>query len=205
MHGRQRIIQAAANILLGKPWGLRPVYPIDQVKERIFRNRPTPLWQPEVPAICLYTLTDTGDDRGGQEPSFYDRKVRLIAEVIVAATLGGDKLVDDIAEIVERLLLQSRFLPDPAFTYTAPDVKTNYLDRPELDPANTASNFKYLDTEIVFVGERVENVVSSCRIAFEPTFEYDPRVTGPSGIFNTMDVEYEGSAPAHDTKTGIYN
>src|SRR5882757_10933972 len=147
MHGRQKVIRAAQNILLGQPWGPRPVYPISAVGNRIFRNRPTPVWKPEVPCICLYAMTDVGDDKD-TKPRLYDRKIRLVAEIIVAATLGGDEQADAIAEIVESLLLQSQFLPDPMFVYPSPDVKANYIDKPEVDPANTTADFKYLDSEL---------------------------------------------------------
>lgn len=212
MHGRQRLIKAAANILLGKPYSGLPVYPLPKVRDNIFLNRPTPLWSPEVPdrggAVCLYCLTDTGDDKG-RRPRYYDRKARLIAEVVVAATLGGDALADEIAEQIEGLLCRTDWLRDPTYVYPEGDSAANYVQKPMLDPANAALDFKYLDTESVFVGERVENVVISTRIAFEGLFESQPDYEAADGIFDTMNVDYQlggnNSTPeATDRPINIY-
>lgn len=190
MHQRRKIINAVQGILLGSVPSGPPTLPISEVGDRIFVNRPTPLWLPELPCICLYAMSETAQT--DEEPKFYRRRLRLMVEIIVAPTPDSDVLVDTIVEKVENLLLHERFLREPT---TAPIPGTI----PEQDPANTSDNITMADTEIVFVGERVENMVTSCRVAFEIEYTTTPNYGVAEDIFDEMQVTYK--VPGKDANT----
>lgn len=204
MHPRRRAVVAFANILLGNPQDdeENPVYPIEEVAGRVFTNRPTPLWETELPddggAVCLYAVSETSENNS--EPKYYVRTLRLIAEIVVQSTENSDEIIETIAEKIENLILHNKFLKDPAFDYGP----TPYTGIPEDDPANTADDIELTDTEFVFVGEKVENIVVSCRLAFDVIYSSTPNYGVPDGEFDKLHTTYnpdgaDEQSPANTT------
>lgn len=185
-HVRQLTRNAVANVLLGNPQAvpLTPVYPISEVGARIYPNRATPTWEAELPAICVYTKTETatpGDDE--KIPKWYQRKVLIVIEILVMADTGFDDLIDTIAQKVEDLLLYRWFLPDP----TAPTV-------------DLIDNLVMKGTDIVFIGEDVNNVIASGQITLEATYSTDVTFPSVTDVFDSMgaDFQIDGAADGHE-------
>ncbi len=198
-HVRQLARSAVANILLGNPQAVpaSPVYPIAEVQNRIYPNRPTPVWEVELPAICVYTKTETatpGDDE--KIPKWYNRKLLITLEILVQVESGFDDLIDSIAEKVEALLLRHWFLPDPA----NPGVPLT-------------DNLVMKGTDIVFVGEDANNVIASGQLTLEATYSTDVFYPGVPDRLDSMQASYNIDAAkgdghpgpeAEDIVTGIY-
>ena len=198
-HVRQLTRNAVANILLGNPQAVpaSPAYPITEVDGRIYPNRPTPVWEVELPAICIYTKTETttpGDDE--KIPKWYNRKLIITLEILVQVESGFDDLIDTIAEKVEALLLRHWFLPDPV----SPGV-------------NLTDNLVMKGTDIVFVGEDANNVIASGQLTLEATYSTDVYFPSVPETFDSMRVSYNIDAAegdghvgpeAEDEVTGIY-
>lgn len=207
MHPRRRCINAFADILLGNPQPPEPeapVYPIEEVKNRIYKNRRSALWAPEFPCICLFALNE--DAKTDAEPKYYERKLMLIAEICVRAVEGSDEQCDDIALKIENLILHQRFLPDPTYQYAPGESPLP----PELDPAATSDNIKMVGSAINLVDENHGADITTCRIAFEIDYNSSPNYGAPDHNFNTMSAKYRipgkdsHTLTADDLKTNIY-
>lgn len=187
-HVRQLTRNAVANILLGNPQAvpLTPVYPISEVLGRVFPNRPTPVWETELPAICVYTKTESAMPGDSEKiPKWYQRKVLIVIEILVMAETGFDDVIDSIAQKVEDLLLYRWFLPDP----TAPTV-------------DLIDNLVMKGTDIVFVGEDVNNVIASGQITIEATYSTDVTFPSVPDVFDSMGVEINSDAATGDGHVG---
>lgn len=199
MHPRRKIINALANITLGKP-GV--TFPISEVGENVYTNRPTALWKAELPAICFYGLKESAENVA--QPKLYRRKLMAVAEIIVEASDDADSICDDIAEKLEALLLHQRFLKDPAFDYGL----TPYTGILETDPANTADDLEMIGSDIVLVAERVDVPIVSCRISLEISYESTPDYDFAVDEFDVMDQKIFGVETveplSEDLMTGIY-
>lgn len=184
-HVRKLVREAVANILLGNPQAVpaTPVYPISEVAGRVFPNRPTPIWEVELPAICVYTKSEVATARDGDKiPKHYDRRLSLVVEILVSVETGFDDLIDTIAEKVEALLLHRWFLKDPVTS------------------TETSDNLLMKATEIAFVGEDVHNVIASGQITFEVLYNTDVPFPGDLENFNTLAADYnidEASGDGH--------
>jgi hypothetical protein len=197
-HVRKLARNAVANILLGNPQAvpLTPVYPISEVQDRIYPNRPTPLFEVELPAICVYTKSETAVPRDGEKlPKHYDRKLIITIEILATVETGFDDVIDSIAEKVEALLLAQWFLKDPVT-----DVET-------------VDNLVMKGTEIAFVGEDVHNIIASGQITLEVEWNADIVFPALPDIFDEMKVDHDIDAAsgdghvgpeAEDEVTGIY-
>lgn len=204
MHPRRKILNALANITLGKP-GV--VFPISEVGKHVYTNRPTALWKTELPAVCFYGLKESSEN--SVQPKYYVRKLHAVAEIIVEASESADALADTIAEKLEGLLLHRRFLRDPDFdygTYSEGATQNDFI--PENDPANTADDIEMVGTDIVLVSERVDVPIVSLRISLEISYNSTPEYDFAVNIFDTMRQTFSqvsASEPeASDLSTGIY-
>lgn len=79
---------------------------------RVFVNRYTPLWQVELPCICVYFKKDTPQPRP-RGSYFYRRNLYLVIEIMVAASPAMDDQIDDISLEVEDIILPNLFLIGP--------------------------------------------------------------------------------------------
>lgn len=101
-HKRKLLRQAAKRLLTGAT----------MAGAHVFTNRPTPLWQPEIPAICIYTLEEPAS-LASQSPRVYRREPRLAIELFVQASGNCDDLMDDFSLQVEDILFANEYLKDP--------------------------------------------------------------------------------------------
>lgn len=188
-HVRNLARNAVANILLGNPQPADPappVYPISEVLDRVYPNRPTPFWEVQLPALAVYTKTETaqpGDDE--RIPKWYKRKIIIVIEILVQAEQGFDDLIDTIAEKVENLLLRHWFLPDP----TAPTV-------------DLVDNLVMKSTDIVFVGDDVKNIIASGQITLEAEYSTDVYMPSVPDVFDSMGVAINIDSTTGDGHAG---
>jgi hypothetical protein len=96
---------AAKNLLIGNT----------EAEDRVFTNRPTPLWplEAEASSICLYFVEGKGDDRGQTFPTFYIHENYFCAECVASATMNSDDIVEALSQEVKDILLNNRYLTDP--------------------------------------------------------------------------------------------
>lgn len=202
MHSRRKILDALANITLGKP-GV--VFPISEVGENVYTNRPTAIWKAELPAILFYGLKETSENK--VQPKYYERKLHAVAEIMVEASENADAIADTIAEKLENLLLHQRFLPDPTFDYdlfSDGATKSDFI--PEEDPANTCDDLEMVGTDIVLVSERVDLPIVSLRISLEISYNSTPDYDYAVDKFDTMRQTFlQNEQEASDYSTGIYH
>lgn len=99
------IKRAACNSLIGNT----------EAENRVFTNRPTPLWPIEVneSAICLYFEEGKADARGQTFPNWYIYENYFCAECVASATMDSDDIVEALAQEVKDVLLPNRYLIDP--------------------------------------------------------------------------------------------
>lgn len=203
MHPRQKAKIAFKNILLGNPQPadpLPPVYPISEVGNRVFMNRPTPLWPAEIPvgggAICIYMVSGTA--KNNSQPKTYFRTARIIVEVVVQHEDNADAIIDSICEKIENLVLHQRFIPDPAFDY----LGVPYTGNPEEDPANTADDLVMVDDETVLVAEHVEMPIISHRIGFDIHYQTSPDYAVATHNFDKLHTQWEQDGIESDNDAG---
>jgi hypothetical protein len=202
VHPRRKILNALANITLGEP-GV--VFPISEVGENVYTNRPTVLWKAELPAILFYGLKETSENK--LQPKYYDRKLHAVAEIMVEASENADVLADTIAEKLENLLLHQRFLPDPTYDYDAfSEGATSDDFLPEENPANTCDDIEMIGTDIVLVSEHVDLPIVSLRISLEISYSTTPDYDFSVDKFDTMRQTFkQNEEEVSDFSTGIYH
>ena len=207
MHPRRKSLNAFANILLGNPQSPEPdgpVYPIEEVQDRVYKQRRSSLWEAELPCVCLFWLTEDSDSK--EEPKHYVRKYKLVAEIVLDATETSDEKADEIAWKIEQLVLHNRFLKDPAFDYG----EDAYTGIPEDDPANTCDNIMMVASASGLLPENREADKVTLRIAFEIEYSTVPNYSSGTDNFNAMSAEYkvpgkDANTPTmNDLKSGIY-
>lgn len=101
-HPRKMIRDAVVALLLNHT----------QVKDRVFANRYTPLWEVELPCICIYFKKDL-PERRAQGCYFYRRDNTLTVEIMVKASPAMDDEIDAIALEIEDIILPNIFTRDP--------------------------------------------------------------------------------------------
>jgi hypothetical protein len=197
MHPRRRIVNAVTAILRDLPSASSP---ISEVGQRVFPNRPTALWDTELPAICLYGLTEKSSNVN--QPKYYKRKLKLVVEILVQAAADSDSIADEIAYKVENILLHRRFLNDPTFDYGL----TPYTGIPERDPANTSDDTELIGTEIVLASERTDIPIVSLRMVFEVDYNSTPDYEYAQNIFDKLDTQISGESGilSEDLSEDIY-
>ncbi len=186
-HTRKLARNAVANILLGNPQAdlLNPVYPIPEVGARIFPNRPTLVWEAELPAICVYTKSETAEPGDSQNlPKWYVRKLAITVEILVQVERGFDDLIDAIAEKVEDLLLVKWFMEDP------------------VTGVETLDNLVFKGTDITFIGEDVQNVIASGQLTLEATYRSDVLFPSVPDVLESIGVEYNTDLASGDGHVG---
>lgn len=73
------------------------------VADRVFSNRARQLWPEELPAIMVYTRTESASEFGSA-PRTLKREIRLAVEVVAKADEDLDDELDRISEQVEALI-----------------------------------------------------------------------------------------------------
>lgn len=167
---RKNIRHAICNVLkLRSPSGSYQT----AAKGNIYPTRLTPLWSPELPAVCVYTLSEQANIYVKPNKSYY-RDLTVVTEIIVTADEGCDDLLDELQEQVETLLHPIGFVVDP---------KTN---------AETADDIlRMTGTEVGLSGQGSQTVLGS-RISWNVPYIYDTATASPqnaSGEFLTAHTE----------------
>ena len=105
---------------------------------RVYSNRPTPLFMPELPAICVYTGSrpagsESIKERGKYQDDQHDLPITI--EILVPANDAVDDELDTIAEKVELAIGRVRYAgPNRKITYTVGNVVTVVEDVGNIDP-----------------------------------------------------------------------
>lgn len=178
MHPRIIIRNAIKNLLLGNPQSDPPVYPLDAgrdaqfaIKDNIFTNRPTPLMETEVPALCIWFHSEESNNDRDASRRKYDRIDHMFVEAIVVATEDCDDILDAIAEKVESLLLAGgKDLIDP------------------VSKVLVADDFYLENSRLELIGEEATGIVASLLMGF--FVEYSSEISYDAGSkLNTVNVE----------------
>lgn len=72
--------------------------------ERVYQNRIRQLWPEELPAILIYTRSETARDFDSA-PRSIERELQVAVEVVAAADESLEDTLDEIAEQVENRLI----------------------------------------------------------------------------------------------------
>jgi hypothetical protein len=207
IHPEKLARDAIVNILKGNPQDptRTPVYPIEEVQNRIFPNRPTPLGEEELPAICVYAKTTYIEDPKGNSVTTKARMTGVIEVMLEdlesekedGIKLGVDDQIDAIFVKVWNLLSGNRSLVDPVI-YLA--KLTEYSgDRSMAGPASaTLSKFTILGDYTKELLAEGTKIIGSGKIPFEA--EYDMPVLDDieEGIFDTLHAQWQ-SQEANNT------
>ena len=76
---------------------------------KVYKNRPTPLWEGETPAVFVWTM-DEDSDHAETAPRYYERHLKMVVEGLTAKIVDGDDEADDLSEEIEQVLLRNRYL-----------------------------------------------------------------------------------------------
>jgi len=180
-HKRKLLRYATARLLSGET----------SCGDHVYRNRPTPLWEAELPAICVYTLEESpNDELSSMSPRSYMRECQLVTEILAEASENCDDVIDDISMEVEGILFANNYLRDPQ---TGQDTLDGELDW-------RGSNISLADT-----GRRV---VASNRIMWTAPYEtLAPEPTLAAGLddFKTahteLDIDSDGVTDVESSKS----
>lgn len=85
---------------------------VTAAEDRVFANRPTPMFQSELPAICVYIKSEPAE-KSVHAPVVYTRKPRIVVEILARADESCDDILDDIGQQVEDILFSNGYLRDP--------------------------------------------------------------------------------------------
>jgi hypothetical protein len=161
MHERQAIREAVVSQLVG----IAPAFRTD-ARDRVFKSRQSPLRSSELPAINVYTETES--NRPGSEstaPRELVRTVVVAIEAWVQATENVDDTLDAIALQIE----------------TAMDL--------DLELSSTAFQSVLTSTEIG-ITTNSERPMGCVHLEYAVTYHSDLRVVAPVDIFDTATVGY---------------
>lgn len=139
---RKAIRHTIVKLLTAQAQGIYPT----AAQDRVFANRPTPLWSSELPAICVYIKKESAE-KSVYAPVVYSRKPRIVVEILVEGIDGCDDLLDEIQNQVETVLFGNGYLRDPD------DNKDRFDGEIELEST---------DMELAQVGEMIcgSNVIT---------------------------------------------
>lgn len=86
-----------------------------EAEDRVFKNRPTPLWplEAELSSICLYFVEGKGDVRGQNFPAYYVHENYFCVECVASANGDSDDIVEALGQEARDILHTNRFLTDP--------------------------------------------------------------------------------------------
>lgn len=142
-HQRQQIREAAKAMMLGQgPW-----------LERVYTNRNRALSQrpsqrsdrSQLPALVIYTREEKAEIFN-VAPREYKCRVELVLEVVADATEEVDDLLDDAAQLIERILGRDDTI------------------------GGTADDCEYLATNMVIIEQGVERAIGASALTFEVTY-----------------------------------
>jgi len=143
-------------------------------EERVFPNRVIPLWEKELPAICVYTLNDSPSIEV-EAPRSLKIALDLIVEVTVKMSEWADDLVDTICMQVEDLISQDYTLGE------------------------TAMDCLLGTTDITASGEGNQPTLSA-KIKFDVTYRryWPEEITGPDALtdLHSISSQIENKNPA---------
>jgi hypothetical protein len=146
---KQFIIDAAiAEIRTGS--GLTATY-------RVYANRPTPLWEVELPCVCIYTaMPESGSEPSELEsrPSMYTRDLKIAVEILAKADGDVDDALDDIAENVEQAIGDNQ-----------ESLARQLVDDAEGTVITDAGIVDLINTDVQLVDDG-RKIIGSCKMTF---------------------------------------
>jgi hypothetical protein len=137
MHKRQALRYSIVRLLKG----------VTGAGDRVYPNRPTPLWTQELPCICVYTQKEPVSDVS--RPTIYYRDLQLVVECVCEADQLMDDVLDGMAEQVEAAFGS---LGETGALEDEDDVAFDFADRVDLSGTD------------VSISSEGENYFGSCRL-----------------------------------------
>lgn len=164
-HQRKLLRHTVAKILKGKT----------TAGDNVFANRPTPLFNSELPAIHVYVKSET-PEQITCAPKILSRAVRLVTEIVAEASEQCDDILDDISEEIETIMFENGYIRDP-------DELKDRLDK-EIEMEST-------EISLVADGDQIDG---SCRITWIAPYEFEaPTCKSPEELdeFLTANVKFD--------------
>lgn len=103
IHRRTLIRSTLQNLLLNNT----------DVLDKVFKSRPTVIWQEEMNCICIYNSRDVPKEKGSDGQLWIKRDLDLSIQIFVKQSDEIDDELDRIAKQVEDILFPLRYLTDP--------------------------------------------------------------------------------------------
>lgn len=210
IHPEKLARDAIVNLLKGNPQDdtHAPVYPIEEVEDRIYANRPTPLGDEDLPAICVYAKTTYIQDPQGNT-TVTKAKMSGVIEIMVEDLETVDDQIDAIFVKIWNLLAGNRYLIDSVIYLAKLSEYAGDRNRARNDAA-TLTRFTIFGDYTKELLAEGNQVIGSGKIPFEG--EYDMIVPDDTedGILDTLHAiwqvqEANNSAPeAEDHITHIH-
>lgn len=97
-----------------------------EVEGRVFKSRPEALGDVELPCICIYTRNEPVDTVNSN-PTVQSRKLLLAVEALVKGSGEIDDELDDLADAIEKELLESSKQYPASGLYQFVDLKDTQL------------------------------------------------------------------------------
>ena len=79
--------------------------------ENVYTSRPTPLWEPELPAICISIKTESLTKVSESPVKIFNRKPQIDIYIIAKANNHIEDVLDKIQHQVELILSYNEYLP----------------------------------------------------------------------------------------------
>ena len=164
-HQRKLIREAMVQLLTG----------IEGIGDRVFESRARRLFPEELPAILVYTKSETAEIwvQGARE---YKRTMKLAIEVLAKADENVDDTIDDLCQEIEQRIFRKETLD------------------------GVTSDVKYSDTDIDFEPD-AETPICAARLTFDCEY-YTEAPEEQFGLddFETAHVETKPAGSTDDTE-----
>jgi hypothetical protein len=172
MHKRQQIRETLVRILTANSGTSEaPVYPTS-CGLRVYKMRPTPLWESELPAICIYANNERGVKKISDSlDPVYRRPLSVSIDIVAQVSDDLDDILDGIAEQVEQVIGDNLILKDQN------GKRFPFANKIDLD--DNATEISLVDTGRAVVG--------SCRIGI--VIPYDSTLGEAPDLENADDFE----------------
>jgi hypothetical protein len=157
MHKRKQIRQAIVGFIQDADIAEIREGTGESTTYRVYANRPTPLWEAELPCVCVYTaMPESGSEPSEVEsrPSIYKRDLKVAVEILAKADASVDDTLDDLAEKVEQAIGDNQ--ESFARQAVADSEDTVITDTGIVDLINT-------DIQLVDDGRKI---IGSCKMTF---------------------------------------
>lgn len=157
-------------------------------KDRVYPTRIIPVHvKPDLPAILVYTLTETVEGFVSVAPPITDRRLQLAVEIKVKGDRPDDQL-DAIANLVEMIVLSDPGQSGLAVATTVVGTQFDFTDEGEESFGSATVTFEvsYQTDEGLFVAELLDSVGVKWDLGAKPDSQLEAQ--------DEIDLTKEGTA-----------